>query len=240
MEFKIKMKARVVQFRRGLKRIHEKHYILDVACATRKEAIKYVGKEVIWTSPAKKKITGKITSLHGNKGKVMQMLHDVFEESGVGILDLVLTDQPAEARYLLTDPDVENKFDYFIAPGLKFQKNECVEIKCLSKYGIKTTEEVPKIKVNGYDIGFLAAQKHVKSLIYDPAADQIRAEQLGMAACRTPLDLETEIREYERLHKEAFQVLEKEQDAGFEEFMEYTLPREKVKSAERVLVEQFK
>jgi len=63
-------KAKVIQFRRGLKRIHERHYILDVATATREDAEKFVGKEVIWTSPAGKKITGKISAAHGNKGKV--------------------------------------------------------------------------------------------------------------------------------------------------------------------------
>ncbi len=64
------VKAKVIQFRRGLKRIHERHYILDVFVKTREEAEKFVGKEVVWTSPAGKKIVGKISSAHGNKGLV--------------------------------------------------------------------------------------------------------------------------------------------------------------------------
>ena len=64
------MKAKVVQFRRGLKRIHERHYILDVDTKDREAASKFVGKEVIWTSPAGKEIKGKISSAHGNNGKV--------------------------------------------------------------------------------------------------------------------------------------------------------------------------
>lgn len=64
------MKAKVIQFRRGLKRIHEKHFILNVDASSREAAQKYVGKEVIWTSPAGKKIIGKISSAHGNKGLV--------------------------------------------------------------------------------------------------------------------------------------------------------------------------
>jgi len=64
------MKGKVVQFRRGLKRIHEKHYILNVDAKSREDASKFVGKEVIWTSPAGKKIQGKISSAHGNKGLV--------------------------------------------------------------------------------------------------------------------------------------------------------------------------
>ena len=62
--------AKIIQFRRGLKRIHEKHYIIDVDMKSREEAGKFVGKQVIWTSPAGKKITGKISSAHGNKGLV--------------------------------------------------------------------------------------------------------------------------------------------------------------------------
>ena len=64
------MKGKVIQFRRGLKRIHERHYILDVDVKSIEEAEKFVGKEVIWTSPAGKKIIGKISSSHGNKGLV--------------------------------------------------------------------------------------------------------------------------------------------------------------------------
>ena len=70
------MKGKVVQFRRGLKRIHEKHFILDVGVKNREEADKFVGKEVEWTSPAGKKIKGKISSAHGNKG----MVRAIFEK----------------------------------------------------------------------------------------------------------------------------------------------------------------
>ena len=62
--------AKIIQFRRGLKRIHEKHYIINVDAKSREEAGKFVGKEVVWTSPAGKKIKGKISSAHGNKGLV--------------------------------------------------------------------------------------------------------------------------------------------------------------------------
>ena len=70
------MKAKLVQFRRGLKRIHEKHYIIDVGADTRERAEKFVGKEVSWSSPSGKKITGKIMSAHGNKG----MVRAIFEK----------------------------------------------------------------------------------------------------------------------------------------------------------------
>jgi len=70
------MKAKVIQFRRGLKRIHERHYILDVDTKDRESASKFVGKQVTWTSPAGKEIFGKISSAHGNKG----MVRAIFEK----------------------------------------------------------------------------------------------------------------------------------------------------------------
>ncbi len=70
------MKARVVQFRRGLKRIHERHFILDVSAKDKEAAGKFVGKEVIWTSSSGKKIKGKISAAHGNKG----MVRAIFEK----------------------------------------------------------------------------------------------------------------------------------------------------------------
>jgi len=67
----IMTKGKVVQFRRGRKTVHEKHFLIEVeATSTRQEATKFVGKEVIWKSPAGKIIKGKISSAHGNKGVV--------------------------------------------------------------------------------------------------------------------------------------------------------------------------
>lgn len=64
------MKGIVVQFRRGRHRIHEKHYLLDLGATSRDEAKKFAGKQVSWTSPSGKVITGKISDAHGNKGLV--------------------------------------------------------------------------------------------------------------------------------------------------------------------------
>jgi len=64
------MKAKIIQFRRGLKRIHERHYIVDVGTKTREEAGKFVGRELMWKSSTGKEIKGKISSAHGNKGLV--------------------------------------------------------------------------------------------------------------------------------------------------------------------------
>jgi large subunit ribosomal protein L35Ae len=66
------MKGKIVQFRRGKKVIHERHFLIDVSAKNREEAGKFVGKEVVWKSPGKEKkeIKGKISGSHGNKGLV--------------------------------------------------------------------------------------------------------------------------------------------------------------------------
>ena len=65
-------KGLVVQFRRGRKTYHPRHFLIDIGAKNREDAEKFVGKEVIWTSSGKEKkqIKGKISSPHGNKGLV--------------------------------------------------------------------------------------------------------------------------------------------------------------------------
>lgn len=62
--------GKVIQFRRGRKTVHERHFLIDVGVKTRKEAEKFIGKNVMWTSPAGKTIKGKIAAAHGNNGLV--------------------------------------------------------------------------------------------------------------------------------------------------------------------------
>ena len=64
------MKGIVVQFRRGRRVVHERHYLLDLGYPSREEAKKSVGKHVVWKSPAGKEIHGKISDAHGTKGLV--------------------------------------------------------------------------------------------------------------------------------------------------------------------------
>ena len=63
-------KGKVVQFRRSLKHVHERHFILDCNCKNKEEAAKLAGKEVSWKSEAGKIITGKISGANGTKGLV--------------------------------------------------------------------------------------------------------------------------------------------------------------------------
>jgi large subunit ribosomal protein L35Ae len=63
--------GKVIQFRRGRKTISERHFLIEIDGVSNKEqATKFVGKGVIWKSPAGKEINGKIAATHGNKGVV--------------------------------------------------------------------------------------------------------------------------------------------------------------------------
>jgi len=63
--------GRVIQFRRGRKTIHERHFLIEIENVSNKEeAQKFVGKNVSWKSPAGKEIAGKIAAVHGSKGVV--------------------------------------------------------------------------------------------------------------------------------------------------------------------------
>jgi large subunit ribosomal protein L35Ae len=63
--------GRVIQFRRGKKTISERHFLIEIENVSKKEdAHKFVGKGVVWKSPAGKEIKGKIAATHGNKGVV--------------------------------------------------------------------------------------------------------------------------------------------------------------------------
>ncbi len=69
------MKGIVVQFRQGRHTVKPRHYLLDLNATSREEAQKLVGKEVTWTSEKGKKIKGKVSSAHGNKG----LVRSIFE-----------------------------------------------------------------------------------------------------------------------------------------------------------------
>jgi large subunit ribosomal protein L35Ae len=63
--------GKVIQFRRGRKTISERHFLIEIDGVSDKEkAIKFVGKGVVWKSPAGNEINGKIAATHGNKGVV--------------------------------------------------------------------------------------------------------------------------------------------------------------------------
>ncbi|MEM4230560.1 MAG: 50S ribosomal protein L35ae [Candidatus Pacearchaeota archaeon] len=77
-------KGIVIQFRRGRHTIHEKHFILDLGAKNRKEAEKFIGKEVVWKSSSGKIIKGKISSPHGNKGLVRAIFEKGLPGQSIG------------------------------------------------------------------------------------------------------------------------------------------------------------
>ena len=64
------MKGKVIQFRRSLKHLVKRHFILDFGSKNKEDAEKLIGKDVSWKSPAGKILKGKISGSHGNKGLV--------------------------------------------------------------------------------------------------------------------------------------------------------------------------
>jgi len=63
------MKARIVNYRGGKSTQVPNQLLVEIAgCETSAVASKFIGKRVIWKSPAKKEIYGKITQTHGNNG----------------------------------------------------------------------------------------------------------------------------------------------------------------------------
>jgi len=65
------MKATVLSYRRGIHTMHGNQLLLEIEGVDSRElASRYIGKRVIWSSPAKKQIFGKIAGTHGNNGVV--------------------------------------------------------------------------------------------------------------------------------------------------------------------------
>ncbi|OYT41695.1 50S ribosomal protein L35ae [Candidatus Pacearchaeota archaeon ex4484_26] len=71
------MKGTITSFRRSRHRYKPRQFIIKVDnVETKTAAEKFIGKEVVWKSPAGKEIKGKLTHLHGNKG----LLRALFEK----------------------------------------------------------------------------------------------------------------------------------------------------------------
>jgi len=66
------MDARVVNYRRGRRTEYTNQYILIIEGVTDKAgAAKYIGKRVVWKTPAGHEVVGKVTNTHGNGGAVL-------------------------------------------------------------------------------------------------------------------------------------------------------------------------
>ena len=79
------MNAKIVQFRRGRKTIHERHFLIEVEGVTsREKATELVGKMVEWKSPANKVIKGKVSSAHGNNGVIRAIFEKGLPGQSIG------------------------------------------------------------------------------------------------------------------------------------------------------------
>ena len=77
--------AIIIQFRRGKRTITEKHFLIEIEGSdSRDKAKKFVGQEVVWTSPAKTEIKGKIASAHGNNGVVRAIFERGLPGQAIG------------------------------------------------------------------------------------------------------------------------------------------------------------
>jgi large subunit ribosomal protein L35Ae len=66
------MEAVIVSYRRGRRTQNTNQMIIQPAASkTKEDATKLLGKTVEWTTEADKKMTGKITRVHGGNGAVV-------------------------------------------------------------------------------------------------------------------------------------------------------------------------
>lgn len=78
-------KAIVIQFRMGKRTVTPRHFLIEIEGSdSRDKAKKFVGKQVVWTSPAKLEIKGKIAAAHGNKGVVRAIFEKGLPGQAIG------------------------------------------------------------------------------------------------------------------------------------------------------------
>jgi len=79
------MNGVVVNYRSSKHRQKDNYMVvLPENCDSKAKAEKLIGKAVVWTSPAKKEITGKITNVHGIKGAVKVLFEKGMPGQAVG------------------------------------------------------------------------------------------------------------------------------------------------------------
>ena len=80
------VKAQFVGYRRGLKSKQRSYQILLQIenVNSRDEASQYVGKQICWTSPSKRKYKGRIVGFHGGNGTVKVLMKKVPPSKAIG------------------------------------------------------------------------------------------------------------------------------------------------------------
>lgn len=91
--------GKVIQFRRGRHTIHERHFLIEVeGSKNRKDAEKFVGKDVEWKSPAGKMIRGKVSAPHGNNGAIRAIFEKGLPGQAVTTNVEIKTSQSASSK----------------------------------------------------------------------------------------------------------------------------------------------
>jgi large subunit ribosomal protein L35Ae len=79
------VKGKVVQFRRGRHIVTERHFLVEIdGVSNKKDAEKFIGKEVTWKSTAGKVLTGKVSGAHGNNGVVRVIFEKGLPGQAIG------------------------------------------------------------------------------------------------------------------------------------------------------------
>jgi large subunit ribosomal protein L35Ae len=79
------MEAVIVNYRRGRRTQNTNQMVLKPTDSKNKEdAEKLIGKKVEWTTPTGKKMEGKVSKTHGNKGAVLAQFRPGLPGQAVG------------------------------------------------------------------------------------------------------------------------------------------------------------
>ena len=74
------MKARILSYRRGLHTQNPRQFIVEVG----EKAKDVIGKKAYWKSSSGKRISGKVTALHGKKGAVRLQMEKGLPGQAIG------------------------------------------------------------------------------------------------------------------------------------------------------------
>jgi ribosomal protein L35AE/L33A len=79
------MEGVIVNFRVGMKTMYHNHMIVSVkSLKKRADAVKLVGKTVVFTTTAKNQIKGKVASAHGNSGALRVIFEKAMPGQAIG------------------------------------------------------------------------------------------------------------------------------------------------------------
>jgi large subunit ribosomal protein L35Ae len=90
------VKAIVIQFRRSRRSYTPRHFLIEIPnIDSRDKAKKFAGRDVVWASPAKLEIKGKIAAAHGNKGVVRAIFERGLPGQAIGT-ECIISDSAGE------------------------------------------------------------------------------------------------------------------------------------------------